>query len=458
MKQLFTITLLLLVTTITKAQSITGSLTEQQGQIITLTGFNYYESFEFSKTTIDSLGSFTLNYPKDYRGMGVLKTQDNSSLVLILTEPNVQLKGVHLQDVNSLSFTNSVANTNFVNYAKTQGLQRNAISALKYLDNLYLSEELFSERKDIKKVIKKEIEYINKQDADFIANLESQSYLPFFIRYKKLVQDMPSIVRNETERIPEAIKEFRTTDFNDPNFKSSGLFKELIEGHYLLLENMGQPLDSVYTQMNVSTQYLIDNLEGNDSLLNTVSNKLFDYFETRSLFKVSEYLALKLLTQNSCVLDPGLSSQLETYRAMKIGNIAKDIRFEGITKMVDDEQNVSSVSEIQTEYKLVVFGASWCPKCTEELPEITKHYQSWKVKGVETIFISIDENKTDFLNFVESFPGYAMCDLKSWETQAANDYYVFSTPTMFLLDKNNKILLRPHSVAQVDAWVNWYIK
>jgi len=50
-----------------------------------------------------------------------------------------------------------------------------------------------------------------------------------------------------------------------------------------------------------------------------------------------------------------------------------------------------------------------------------------------------------------------MCDYKKWETQAALDYYIFATPTMFLLDDSRKILLRPNSVKQVDAYVDYVI-
>jgi hypothetical protein len=44
-----------------------------------------------------------------------------------------------------------------------------------------------------------------------------------------------------------------------------------------------------------------------------------------------------------------------------------------------------------------------------------------------------------------------------WEGQIVKDYYVFGTPTLFLLDEQRKILLRPNSVKQMDAWVDWYL-
>jgi hypothetical protein len=214
------------------AQTLKGSLKHHAEQEVVLTGFNYYKTQELSKTVADSIGNFTLNYPKGYRGMAVLKTQDNSSLVLVRTAQNIRLKGNHLKEPDSLVFANSTSNTNFMYYAKAQGLYTNSLSAWRYLDELYQKEQLFSDQKRIKKAIKTEQKRIKKEDADFIASLNKTSYVRWFISFRKLIQDMPTIAKAEPKRIPEALKQFRTTDFNNPNFKTSGLFKELIEMGY----------------------------------------------------------------------------------------------------------------------------------------------------------------------------------------------------------------------------------
>jgi len=61
-------------------------------------------------------------------------------------------------------------------------------------------------------------------------------------------------------------------------------------------------------------------------------------------------------------------------------------------------------------------------------------------------------------NFVtKEFAFISTCDFKKWGDQIVKDYYVFGTPTMFLLDEKRKILLRPNSVKQMDAWVDWYL-
>jgi hypothetical protein len=51
-------------------------------------------------------------------------------------------------------------------------------------------------------------------------------------------------------------------------------------------------------------------------------------------------------------------------------------------------------------------------------------------------------------------PWISSCDLKGCEGQAARDYCVFATPTMYLLDSNNTILLTPISTEQSQAWLD----
>ena len=93
----------------------------------------------------------------------------------------------------------------------------------------------------------------------------------------------------------------------------------------------------------------------------------------------------------------------------------------------------------------------------EEIPEIAKLYPTWKNNDVEVLLVSLDENEMDFINFASVFPFISVCDYQKWNSPIAQNYYVFGTPTMYLLDKNRKIILRPNSVKQMDAWVDWYL-
>ncbi|WP_340105449.1 peroxiredoxin family protein [Rhodohalobacter sp. 8-1] len=144
---------------------------------------------------------------------------------------------------------------------------------------------------------------------------------------------------------------------------------------------------------------------------------------------------------------------------MIIGNTTDDIVVGDKTFVfgLDPNHAPEKLSDITSDFTVVVFGASWCPKCREEIPEIAGHYPKWKKQGVEVVFVSLDEDEESFSRFVKDFPFISTSDYKKWDSPIVNDYYVFATPTMYLLDSNREILLRPKSVRQMDAWIDWYL-
>lgn len=105
----------------------------------------------------------------------------------------------------------------------------------------------------------------------------------------------------------------------------------------------------------------------------------------------------------------------------------------------------------------MVFGASWCPQCPQELSKISGFYKKWKEQDVEVVFVSLDENEKLFKRFTTIFPFISICDYQKWESPVAKDYHVFATPTIYLLNEKREILLRPNSVSQLDSWIDWYL-
>ena len=83
------------------------------------------------------------------------------------------------------------------------------------------------------------------------------------------------------------------------------------------------------------------------------------------------------------------------------------------------------------------------------------YYDTWKEeKNVEVVYISLDTDKTVCEQAYQNAPWQTFCDFKGWEMQAAKEYYIWATPSYFLLDENNKILLHPNSVGQANAWID----
>jgi peroxiredoxin len=215
----------------------------------------------------------------------------------------------------------------------------------------------------------------------------------------------------------------------------------------------------MYVVMNQSIDFLVENLLPDDKKLNEVTEYLFQLLEKRSLFNASEYLAIKLLNEKSCTINSDFAAQLESYRAMKKGNIAPDFEFK--TSILATGYEVSKqpqkLSDLKSKYTVVVFGASWCPQCTTELSQMMSLYPKWKAQNIEIVFVSLDENENDFRRFATAFPFISICDYKKWEGAIVKSYHVFATPTIYLLNDKREILLRPNSASQIDSWVDWYL-
>jgi hypothetical protein len=77
--------------------------------------------------------------------------------------------------------------------------------------------------------------------------------------------------------------------------------------------------------------------------------------------------------------------------------------------------------------------------------------------GLEVIIISLDQNLGVFFSFNTNFYYPSAFVILKWQSLVAKDYFIFGTPTMYLIDRERHILLRPSSVKQMDAWVDWFL-
>lgn len=466
-KTIITLANLLIITTcpvlsgsVWSQNTVTGNFTELANTQIKLFGYNGFGTYSIDSTQSNDKGEFVLSFDKEDCGMAYLLSQNNKSFVVILAEnENLQLSGVDFELPESIKIIQGKQNQLFDQYATQHPRREQSLSAWDYLTKIYKLDTLFSVHNTPIQAIETEKKRIKAEDSLFLANLPEGSYVSYYLPLRKLVSSVATIAQYRTEEIPATFAAFRKMDYTDPRLYKSGLLKDAIESHFWLIENSGRSLDSVYIEMQISIDRMLENLLADEQKLNEITGHLFKFLEQRSLFAASEYLAIKLLNEKSCTINNDFASQLESYRAMKKGNIAPDILFlPGFSAPAYTDQNKpKKLSEIKSSYKVIVFGASGCPQCPKELQEISKNYSLWKEQGVEVVFISLDEDKQTFSNFTKPFPFISTCDFQKWESPIVKNYHVFATPTIYLLNNKHEIILKPNSVSQLNSWIDWYL-
>jgi peroxiredoxin len=273
-----------------------------------------------------------------------------------------------------------------------------------------------------------------------------------FVFVKTTAQN--TFVNSRPKEIQSSKNPFLNINYSNSQIYSSGLIYDIIEKQFWAIQNSGLDEVARYKELVASVDIILDSVKKNEKVYNDLTKYLFQYFEKYSLFNASEFIALKALSQKEVILNTALAFKLESYRKMKVGNRAPNFELVGdVFKNGTAVKAAIHLSDIKTKYKLVIFGGSWCNQCRAEMIQLLPRYNNWKFKGVEVIFVSLDTDKNEFEKFTAPFPFYSACDYKKWETQAAKDYYVSSSPTIFLLDSKNKIILRPPTVASLDSWL-----
>lgn len=158
---------------------------------------------------------------------------------------------------------------------------------------------------------------------------------------------------------------------------------------------------------------------------------LYDIYVQNQLGECEPYAAYKHMHEKMSLL-----------KNIQIGSAAPDF------VILDGKLNLY---QLPGDYTLILFWATWCPHCTQVLPEIKKATAELNL-NLFTVAVSLDTDKEKWQNFVNennllSFINYS--EYKGWQSAVVKTYNVYATPTMFLLDNNKKIIAKPETVKQL---------
>jgi hypothetical protein len=79
------------------------------------------------------------------------------------------------------------------------------------------------------------------------------------------------------------------------------------------------------------------------------------------------------------------------------------------------------------------------------LPKLNEWYIHDRSIDMEIFAVSIDSSRTEWQKVLHlnGFPWINCIETGGWNGKAAASYNLYATPTMFILDKNRKILAKP---------------
>jgi peroxiredoxin len=153
-------------------------------------------------------------------------------------------------------------------------------------------------------------------------------------------------------------------------------------------------------------------------------------------------------------LTPEEQNIYSAINSIEVGSKAADF------KVISLDGKSQKLSKITSPFKLVVFYSIYCPHCTEMMPQLLKVYNNFKVRGLEIIAISIDEEADIWRKYIfdNKFSWINAIEPDNETSKILTEYNIKGTPELFLTDNKLTILSRPSNAKQLEAKLNKLLK
>ncbi|OAZ04541.1 TlpA family protein disulfide reductase [Flavobacterium succinicans] len=425
-----------------KKYSIKGNFRECKEVEVRLIGYEGTKERLLYQTQTDTKGNVTLDFPQNYVGAARLQIKDRTSVHVILNHENVEIIWSKLDKLDSLHFLKSDENQWFQKGVTINNEAQNKLLGLKYLIPLYQKQE---DKKLLLEILQAEVQDQSQQLNTFVAQLPKISYANKYLAYRAILQEFQTNSKN-TNVLQAPEKGLLGIDYGEMGWYYSGMIQEVFDEYLSYILKVSSK-EAIVANCKVLNERVKIATKDNAVVLNDYSEYLIKQYERYGLTEVAEAFALSLLADDKCFVDDKRTALFEQYRKMAIGKLVPNIPMSGNNKY-------KNLFDLQSKYKVIVFGASWCEACEKEIPQLKEYTDFFKSNyEAEIVFFALDTDKVKYDAFKKDLPFTMSCDFKGWEGAAVNEYFVFASPTFYIVDKYNKIVAKPHNSVEAAAWL-----
>jgi peroxiredoxin len=395
----------------------------------------------------DSLGAATFVLKETYpSGMYRVFLEEKVFFDIIFNQEDIEIHTQYNYLYDSLKIVSSKENLIYYDFLR----KRNQY--LRKFDLLATPVEYYPPSDSFYFDLKNQYIKIQKEYATYIDNVIDENpdaWTTKTIKQRRPLYFDPEL--NEAGRREYTIAHyFDPIDFSDVELVRSNIYTTLAIEYMSLYSNPNFSQEQLENSFITAVDKIMYEAMDNSIIYEFIVDYLVGGFERFHFDRVLDYIA-ENYTPEQCENEErktDLQTRLSKYAELTNGKLAPDIN------IPDVDGNEIKLAKIRAEYTLVVFWASWCPHCNETLPKIHSIYKnSTNRKKLEVLSISLDTEKKDWVSAIDTanYTWLNACELKGWDSQSATDYNVYATPTMFLLDKDKKIVAKPITFAELKT-------
>jgi len=422
-----------------KLTSISGNafLSELSGEkIISMDSFN----------AIDGVYRFSFDKNNHHAGIYRLTFSNNKWIDFIYDTDDVEIKTDANNILDSLKVIKSESNKIYYQFVKLNKDYKTKTELLQLILARYPKEDDYYQATK-EKLIQIQEEY--KYFVNVTAQANPNSFIARYIRSAQLpVIDVE--IPFDKQLIFLKTHALDNVNFNDDGLISSDAFTNKTIEYLTYYRNSQLPIGLLEKEFESAIDTILGKAKVNDIVYKHIVEYLLDGFKKFGFDNVINYIVENYVIKDEICLDEKLETALERRilqsKNFKIGNTVPNII------VPDSSGSLIELSKINSEKTLIIFYASWCPHCQTLLPQIFELYKNQKEKKFEVLAISIDTSRTDWLNFVRTnkLDWANVSDLKGWSGKTVKNYFIYATPTMFMVDQQKKVIKMPINLEEIE--------
>jgi peroxiredoxin len=428
--------LLLFLTSNIWSQQLTLNLQDKRTGTATLSSLSG-EKLSFIDSISVEKGELFYNCENLNKGFYRLLLDKQNQITFIFDGVNIKLTADADNISETLEVIKSESNRIYYTFVELNRAYKTKTELLRIIVARYPQTDEYYEA-TITKIARLQKEY--SAFIDSVNNIDSSSFIARYIQSSQL----PII--DYTQPIEEQIAHLKShalvnVDFDDAELIYSDCFTNKSIEYLTYYQNPQLPKGLLEQEFQKAVDTLLTKASVNILVYEQIADYLVDGFKQFGFDNVVDYIIENYVVKDDLCLDEqtenSIESRINQSKLLKIGTTAPNI------VLPDTSGKLVDLSKIEKEKTLLLFYASWCPHCQDMLPQIHNLFKQHK--DLEVVAISLDDSRDDWITYLKdnSFSWINLSDLKGWESKAAQDYYIYATPTMFLLNSNREIIGKP---------------
>jgi len=446
MKRLIPILFILVSGTLTGQNNLEGIIHNLDSYRIYLLSFYGEKSIIIDSTMADSTGKFRFLIAANRRpGMYRIQWGKEKLIDLIWNKENVSFTTDNRAPYDSLTILSSQENKIYNDFSRTDRINQNRLELLMPIVDLYPIKDSFYHS------AAGEMERIQTVQTRLLDSLDKMYPNSYAVRIFKLYQTpFLSVNLTKDERLKFLQQHyFDKVNFNDTSLLNSPAFANKAISYLALYSDNRLPKKQLETEFIKAITVMLSAASVNPDVFKFLLDYLVGGFDKYHFDDVITYIADNFQDPFSCEdqqRKSSLQKKLETFKKISIGKVAPEV------EVPDQKNKTIQLSKIQTEYTLLVFWSSDCPNCTDLLPRLKELYDKQKSKRFEIFAVSVDTSRNSWIDFIrkERLNWLNGSDLKGFASKSADDYNIYATPTLFLLDQKKTIISKPITYRETE--------